>query len=156
MPIVKQIKYSDLPEDIQSYIVKFSIPYDRESKLTKDIQTLNSVKDKIGKDVLNLFDDCVDSNLSKMNSNIIFKIKDILNIKTKIIFDYPTELKGTERLVDICLKNGAKTYISGVSGSKYMDINKFSDNNIKVIFQDETKMVKKPIIDILKNKLLNV
>mgnify|MGYP003857559021 CR=1 FL=1 len=108
------------------------------------------------KDVLDLFDDCVDSNLSKMNSNIIFKIKDILNIKTKIIFDYPTELKGTERLVDICLKNGAKTYISGVSGSKYMDINKFSDNNIKVIFQDETKMVKKPIIDILKNKLLNV
>jgi len=108
------------------------------------------------KDVLDLFDDCVDSNLSKMNSNIIFKIKDILNIKTKIIFDYPTELKGTERLVDICLKNGAKTYISGVSGSKYMDLTKFSDSNIKVIFQDETKMVKKPIIDILKNKLLNV
>ena len=108
------------------------------------------------KDVLNLFDDCVDSNLSKMNSNIIFKIKDLLNIETKIVFDYPTELKGTERLVDICLKNGAKTYISGVSGSKYMDLNKFSDNNIKVIFQDETKMIKKPIIDILKNKLLNV
>lgn len=108
------------------------------------------------KDVLDLFDDCIDSNLSKMNSNIIFKIKDILNIKTKIIFDYPTELKGTERLVDICLKNRAKTYISGVSGSKYMDLNKFSDSNIKVIFQDETKMVKKPIIDILKNKLLNV
>ena len=103
--------------------------------------------------VLDLFDDCIDSNLSKMNSNIIFKIKDILNIKTKIIFDYPTELKGTERLVDICLKNGATTYISGISGSKYMDLNLFSDNNIKVIFQDETKMVKKPIIDILKNKL---
>jgi hypothetical protein len=90
-----------------------------------------------------------------MNSNIIFKIKDILNIKTKIIFDYPTELKGTERLVDICLKNGAKTYISGVSGSKYMDLDKFNDNNIKVIFQDETKMIKKPIIDIIKFKLEN-
>ena len=43
MFIVKQISYSDLPEDIQSYIEKFSIPYNRESKLTKDIQTLNSL-----------------------------------------------------------------------------------------------------------------
>ena len=55
MAIVKQIKYSDLPEDIQSYIEKYSIPYNRESKLTKDIQTLNSLKKKLGKDVLNLF-----------------------------------------------------------------------------------------------------
>jgi hypothetical protein len=108
------------------------------------------------KDVLNLFDDCVDSNLSKMNSNIILKIKNLLNIKTKIVFDYSTELKGTERLVDICIKNNATTYISGISGSKYMDLKLFSEKNIKVVFQDETKMVKKPIIDILKNKLLNV
>ena len=55
MAIVKQINYSDLPDDIQSHIVKFSIPYDRESKLTKDIQTLNSLKKKLGKDVLNIF-----------------------------------------------------------------------------------------------------
>ena len=55
MSIVKQINYSDLPEDIQSDIEKFSIPYNRESKLTKDIQTLNSLKDKLGKDVLNIF-----------------------------------------------------------------------------------------------------
>lgn len=55
MAIVNQINYSGLPEDIQRYIVNFSIPYDRESKLTKDIQTLNSVKDKIGKDVFNIF-----------------------------------------------------------------------------------------------------
>lgn len=55
MAIVKQIKYSDLPEDIQSYIEEFSNPYNRESKLTKDIQTLNSLKKKFGKDVLNIF-----------------------------------------------------------------------------------------------------
>jgi len=55
MAIVKQINYSDLPDDIQSHIVNFSIPYDRESKLTKDIQTLNSLKKKLGKDVLNIF-----------------------------------------------------------------------------------------------------
>ena len=55
MFIVKQISYSDLPEDIQSYIEKFSIPYNRESKLTKDIQTLNGLKDKLEEDVFNIF-----------------------------------------------------------------------------------------------------
>lgn len=55
MATVKQISYSDLPEDIQSYIEEFSNPYNRESKLTKDIQTLNSLKDKLGEDVLNIF-----------------------------------------------------------------------------------------------------
>lgn len=55
MSILKQISYSDLPEDIQSDIEKFSIPYNRESKLTKDIQTLNSLKDKLGEDVFNIF-----------------------------------------------------------------------------------------------------
>lgn len=55
MSILKQISYSDLPEDIQSDIEKFSIPYNRESKLSKDIQTLNGLKDKLGEDVLNIF-----------------------------------------------------------------------------------------------------
>jgi hypothetical protein len=108
------------------------------------------------KDILTQFDDCLDSNLSKMNSNIIVKIKYILGLKTKIVFDYPTGLKGTERLVDICVKNGATTYISGISGSKYLDTKQFTDNDISLLFQNETKMVKKPIIDILKNKFLNV
>jgi hypothetical protein len=72
------------------------------------------------------------------------------------LIDYPTGLKGTERLVDICVKNGATTYISGISGSKYLDTKQFTDNDISLLFQNETKMVKKPIIDILKNKFLNV
>ena len=108
------------------------------------------------KNVLKIFDDCVDENLSRMNSNIIFRIRDILNIDTEIVFDYHTELKGTERLVDICLRNEATTYISGISGSKYLDLSQFDKNGIRVVFQDESKMIKKPIIDILKNKIENV
>ena len=108
------------------------------------------------KNVLKIFDDCVDENLSRMNSNIIFRIRDILNIETEIVFDYYTELKGTERLVDICLRNEATTYISGISGSKYLDLSQFDKNGIKVVFQDESKMIRKPIIDILKNKIENV
>lgn len=108
------------------------------------------------KNVLKIFDDCVDENLSRMNSNIIFRIRDILNIETEIVFDYHTDLKGTERLVDICLRNEATTYISGISGSKYLDLSQFDKNGINVVFQDESKMIKKPIIDILKNKIENV
>jgi hypothetical protein len=105
--------------------------------------------------VFSLFDDCVDDNLSIMNSNIILKIKDILNIKTEIIYDYSTQLTGTDRLVDICLRNNATTYISGISGKKYLELDKFHKNDINVEFQDETKMVRKPIIDIIKFKLEN-
>ena len=40
-----------------------------------------------------------------------------------------------------------------ISGSKYLDLGKFKSNNIDVVFQDEKSMIKKPVIEILKNKL---
>lgn len=104
-------------------------------------------------DVLNLFDDCISENLAHTNSKIIFKIKEFLDIKTEIFYDYPTELTSTDRLVDVCLKYKAKKYISGISGSKYLDLDKFKSNRIEVVFQDERSMIKTPVIDILKNKL---
>lgn len=103
------------------------------------------------KNVLCFFDDCISESLSDTNSKIIFKIKNLLGIKTEIVFDYPTELTSTNRLVDICSKYGAKKYISGVSGSKYLELDKFKKNGIQIVFQDENSMIKKPIIDIIKN-----
>ena len=102
------------------------------------------------KNILGLFDECVSDSLSQTNSNIIIKIKEFLNIKTEIVFDYQTNLTSTDRLVDICLKYGVKTYMSGVSGKKYLDITKFNDNGINVIFQQEETMIKIPILEILK------
>lgn len=64
--------------------------------------------------ILDLFDDCLSENLSETNSNVILKIVDLLKIDTEIIFDYPTNLKSTERLVDISIKNNATTYLSGI------------------------------------------
>lgn len=101
--------------------------------------------------VLNLFDDDICDELSVCNTNIILKMASLLSIKTKIVTDYPTELRGTDRLVDICLKNNATTYISGVSGRKYLDIDKFTANGITVTFQDES--TKKPILEVLSNKI---
>lgn len=124
-------------------------------KYVNPIKDWQSIKNKLKNynQVLNLFDDCISENLVETNTNIISKICQILNIETQILKDYPTELNSTERLVDICLYYGADTYLSGISGKNYLDMSKFKDKNIKVIFQDESKMIKRPIIDILKNKI---
>jgi len=105
------------------------------------------------KNVLNVFDDCISESLCETNSNIIKKICNILDIKTEILFDYLTDLKSTERLVDICLKNGATEYVAGSSGRKYMDLKLFDDQNIKVTFQTTNKEDMVPIIEVLKKLL---
>jgi hypothetical protein len=103
------------------------------------------------KDILPLFDSCISDNLSETNINIILKITEILNIKTDIKFDYPTDLKSTERLVDVCNTYNADTYLSGISGKNYLDVNLFG--NINVLYQNEINMVKKPVLEIIKSKI---
>ena len=66
------------------------------------------------------------------NINIIKYIANRLKIKTKILQDYPTNLSGTERLVDLCQKYGASEYLSGPSGNTYLD--KFMFSDIKLSF----------------------
>lgn len=101
---------------------------------------------------LEIFDDCISDNLSDTNIKIIKKICNLLNIETRIINDYDTNYKGTERLINICKSVGASKYISGIGGRNYMDINLFLENEIELIFQDEENMIKKPILQILKEK----
>jgi len=74
------------------------------------------IKRKLPKylNILNQFDDCIEDNLSKTNINIIKKTCKILNITTKIIVDYPTNLMSSERLVDLCLSVDATKYFAGV------------------------------------------
>lgn len=103
-------------------------------------------------EVLDQFDNCICSSLSKTNISIIKKIKDLLEIDTKIILDYPTELRSTERLVDICKKNNAKVYLSGISGKRYLDLELFERENIEVIFQKEEDMIKKSTLEFLKQR----
>jgi len=114
-----------------------------------------SIKDKLPEynKVLSLFDDLISDDLVKTNTAIISKICNILELKTEILFDYETELTSTERIVDICKYYNATTYISGISGSNYLNSEKFEQENIKLSFQDEKTMVKRPIIEILKNKI---
>ena len=82
---------------------------------------------------------------------IIKKIKSMLNLKCEIVLDKPSELTSTDRLIEICKEHGAKTYIAGTGGRKYMDIDKFTDSNLQVEFQSENNMIKKPILEVLKD-----
>jgi len=45
------------------------------------------------------------------------------------------ESKSTERLVDVCKKIGADTYVSGSGGKSYLDEGLFERNNIKLVYQ---------------------
>ncbi len=87
---------------------------------------------------LDLFDDCFDENLVETNVRILRRLCDLLNIKTKIVMDYPTKLYGTARLVDLCAHYGATTYLSGPSGLKYMTCELFAERDILVSFQERT------------------
>ncbi len=81
------------------------------------------------------------------NTEIIKKIRNLLGIKTKIEFDFPTELRGTQRLVEICEEYGADTYVAGPSGADYMDMNVFKKAGIKVEFQKPSITI--PILECL-------
>lgn len=105
---------------------------------------------KLYKNILNQFDDCINKNLSETNTKIIRKICHLLDIKTEIVSDYPTENKSTERLIELCRTYNATHYLSGLGAKKYIDIEKFEKNNIKLIFQNNESLEKKPIIHKLK------
>jgi len=44
--------------------------------------------------------------------------------------------KSTELLINICKAVGADTYLSGAGGRNYMDMRRFHENGIRVIFQE--------------------
>lgn len=93
------------------------------------------------------FNDCIRNGLADTNINIIEKTLKIMGIKTKIVYDYPTELRGTDRLIDLIKTFKGTTYLSGVSGANYMDLDKFKENNIKLKFQ--SNIINKPFNEII-------
>ena len=78
--------------------------------------------------------------LAGLNIEIIKYLKEQFGFKTKLILEsemkIDKELKATERLAAILRELGARNYISGRSGRKYLDLALFNKANIKVEFQD--------------------
>jgi hypothetical protein len=95
----------------------------------------------------NALDSCICMNLARTNELIIESLRQQLGIPTEIRLDSPTELKGTERLVEICQEHGATTYLAGPSGGNYMDFNLFKNAGITVEFQDQSKLDKRHVFE---------
>lgn len=110
-----------------------------DKKYNRPREDWTTIKRKIPEyeDVLAHFDDCIRSGpyLVDVNFAILLKVLELLEVETRVIFDYPTTLRGTERLVDICRRTGASTYLSGPSGPKYLDMKQFKAAGIAVEIQ---------------------
>ena len=79
--------------------------------------------------------------LSQLNVYLIEKIREILALNRKqtvLASDLNLSEDPTDRLIDICKALGGDTYLSGKDGAKYMELERFSERGIKVIFQDFT------------------
>lgn len=114
---------------------KYTSPYKDWEKLTKKFPKLK------------VFDGCINESLWETNTKIIMKACEILNIKTIISFDLPTELGGSLRLLDICKQHGATKYLSGPSGKSYLRENLFKEQGIEVEYFEPTD--KRHLLDIL-------
>jgi len=103
------------------------------------------LKDK--KKILEKFDEFIGESLWETNYKIIISAAELLGIKTKIVLDKPTELKSTERLIEICKNLGATKYISGSGAKKYLDCSAFESSSIEVEFQELNSKDKIHILD---------
>ena len=72
--------------------------------------------------------------LSKINTKLIIGICEILGIQTKIIQDeiFTLPEDRLDKLVEICVKTDADTYVSGPAAKIYLDVKKFNDAGIQV------------------------
>ena len=77
--------------------------------------------------------------VSELNIESIERLKDALGLGQKPAIkasqlELPEDPTG--RLIDICKEVKADTYLSGQDGIKYMDLDRFKENGIKVVIQD--------------------
>ncbi len=76
--------------------------------------------------------------LFEINLEIIKKCIEWLDIKINLVKESELNVNGesSEKLVNICKKLGAKTYVSGPGGKKYLNQNLFYDNDIRLVYQN--------------------
>ena len=103
------------------------------------------------KDILDEMDYCISNNLYDTNKKIIQHLIKKLNINTKLVEDFPTNLVSSERLLIICKEYGATTYLAGQGGREYLDESIFINEGIKVIYQEN--LTKVHTLEYLKNEV---
>ncbi|MEW6077768.1 MAG: WbqC family protein [Thermodesulfobacteriota bacterium] len=76
--------------------------------------------------------------LSELNIALAEALRRALGIETKTVIASelaPLREEPTDRLIDICRELGADTYLAGRGGANYMDLSRFNDSGIRVVFQ---------------------
>ena len=73
-----------------------------------------------------------------LNFETIKQVLSWLDIKVEIVIESELHVSGqpTERLVKVCKKLGANTYISGIGGKRYLDEKSFEKNKIILKYQN--------------------
>jgi len=93
------------------------------------------------KNILTEIDPIISANLYQTNSSIIRYLIKKLNINTLVVEDYQTNLTSTARLVDICKRYDATTYLAGQGGKDYLNEELFNIENIRVIYQENINKI---------------
>lgn len=107
-----------------------------------EIINYNYKKAKFFKDYEDVFGElylnCEEEFLSKINYRFIKVICEVLGIKTLMKWSDEFDLleDRNARLIDICKGVGATDYYSGPAAQAYMDLKLFEEENIKVHFFD--------------------
>ena len=76
--------------------------------------------------------------LVDINIHLIRFLVESLCIDTEFLVASDLQLRQdpTDRLIDICKEVGADIYLAGKDGKNYMDVGRFEQEDIRVIFQD--------------------
>jgi len=78
------------------------------------------------------------NNIFDLNFETIKQVLRWLDIKVEIVVESELRVSGqpTERLVKVCKKLGADTYISGIGGKRYLNEKLFEKNKIIIKYQN--------------------
>lgn len=87
--------------------------------------------------------------LIELNMEIIKFLLDKLKIKTQTLFSSELDIsdKGSDRILKICKTLDAHTYISGIGGKEYLQVDDFKLNGINLVFQNFQHPVYQQVFD---------
>jgi hypothetical protein len=93
----------------------------------------------VAEPIRDLYDQSVSETLlSQVNYRLVVGICALLGIRTPVRFsrEYPSDGGKTDRLLSICLTAGATHYLSGPTASTYLEIDKFAEHGIAIVYAD--------------------
>jgi hypothetical protein len=105
----------------------------KDKKYLEPFSSWNRVKRSVAKTQLSQFDELISENLSRTNTLIIDRLCQMMKINTPMIKDTKSDqANASQKLLEICLKHGATTYLSGPSGRNYLNEDIFTLNGIEI------------------------